>query len=92
MVERYNSMSLNIKNEETHRLARELARRNGETVTMAVTIALKERLERQEPPKRRSRIEALREFSEYCAPFFKDGPSGNELINDLYDNETGLPK
>ena len=85
-------MSLNIKNEETHRLARELARRNGETVTMAVTIALKERLERQEPPKRRSRIEALREFSEYCAPFFKDGPSGNELINDLYENETGLPK
>ena len=86
-------MSLNIKNEETHRLARELARRNGETVTMAVTIALKERLERQqEPPQHRSRLETLTRFSEYCAPFFKDGPSGNELINDLYDNETGLPK
>ena len=86
-------MALNIKNEETHRLARELARRNGETVTLAVTIALKERLERQEEPaKRKSRMEALTRFSEYCAPFFKDGPSGNELINALYDEETGLPK
>jgi len=37
-------MSLNIKNEEAHRLARELANRNGETVTMAVIIALRERL------------------------------------------------
>jgi antitoxin VapB len=86
-------MSLNIKNEEAHRLARELAQRNGETVTMAVTIALKERLARQqEPLRRKNRFEALRKFSEQCAPFFKDGPSGNELINALYDDETGLPK
>ena len=86
-------MSLNIKNEETHKLARELARRNGETVTLAVTIALKERLERQqEPLQRQRRMEALMRFSEYCAPFFKDAPSGNEMINELYDEETGLPK
>ncbi len=86
-------MSLNIKNEETHRLAREVAQRNGETVTMAVTIALRERLERQaEPLKRKSRFEALRKFSEQCAPLFQDGRSGNEMINDLYDEETGLPK
>jgi antitoxin VapB len=86
-------VSLNIKNEETHRLARELAKRNGETVTSAVTIALMERLERQnEPAQRASRLEALRNYSKYCAPFFKGGPSGNELINSLYDEETGLPK
>jgi antitoxin VapB len=86
-------MSLNIKNEEAHRLAHELAQRNRETVTMAVVIALRERLERQqEPPKRRSRMEALARFSEVCAPLFKDGPSGSDLINDLYDQETGLPK
>ena len=86
-------MALSIKNEETVRLARKVAQRNGETVTMAVTIALKERLERLgEPPKRKSRLEALMEFSELCAPLFKDGPSGNELINDLYDEETGLPR
>ena len=86
-------MALSIKNEETVRLARKVAQRNGETVTMAVTIALKERLERLgEPPKRKSRLEALMEFSELCAPLFKDSPSGNELINDLYDEETGLPR
>jgi antitoxin VapB len=85
-------MALNIKNEETHRLARELALRKGETVTMAVTIAIKERLERQPPPERKSRMEALMRFSEQCAPLFKGSPSGNEMINDLYDDETGLPK
>lgn len=93
MVERWKPMALNIKNEETYRLARELARRQGETLTMAVTIALKERLGRlEETPKRKNRMEALMKFSEYSAPFFKGGPSGNELINDLYDEETGLPK
>jgi antitoxin VapB len=86
-------MALSIKNEETVWLARKVAQRNGETLTTAVTIALKERLERLgEPPKRKSRLEALMEFSELCAPLFKDGPSGNELINDLYDEETGLPR
>jgi len=39
-------MSLNIKNPETHRLARELAAVTGETVTSAITTAVRERLER----------------------------------------------
>ena len=39
-------MSLNIKNEETCRLAGELARLTGETMTGAITVALRERLER----------------------------------------------
>ncbi len=86
-------MALNIKDQEAHRMALELARRNGETVTMAVKVALMERLERQSvEPKRRSRSEILAEFSKRCAPLFKDGRSGNDLINDLYDEETGLPK
>ena len=37
-------MSLNIKNEETCRLADELARLTGETMTGAITVALRERL------------------------------------------------
>ena len=86
-------MALNIKDQEAHRMALELARRNGETVTMAVKVALMERLERQSvEPKRRSHSEILAEFSKRCAPLFKDGRSGNDLINDLYDEETGLPK
>ena len=40
-------MSLNINNEETCRLARELAELTGETITGAITVALRERLERK---------------------------------------------
>lgn len=39
-------MSLNIKNAETHRLARELASLTGESVTTAVGAAVRERLTR----------------------------------------------
>jgi len=39
-------MSLNIKNEETYRLVRELADLTGESMTGAVTEAVRERLER----------------------------------------------
>ena len=41
-------MALSIKTEEADRLARRLANLTGETMTEAVTIALRERLERQE--------------------------------------------
>ncbi len=37
-------MSLNIKNPETHRLARALAAATGESLTEAVTVSLRERL------------------------------------------------
>ncbi len=39
-------MALNIKNEETYRLAEELAELTGESMTQAITQALNERLER----------------------------------------------
>ena len=39
-------MSLNIKNEETYRLVRELADLTGESMTGAVTEAVRERLKR----------------------------------------------
>ena len=41
-------MSLNIKNPKTHELAERVARLTGETLTEAVTKALRERLERIE--------------------------------------------
>ena len=46
------TMSLNIENEETCQLARELAELTGETVTGAITVALRERLERADVPLR----------------------------------------
>ena len=39
-------MSLNIKDPETHKLAHALAKETGETMTRAVTEALRERLDR----------------------------------------------
>ncbi|MEQ1864856.1 MAG: type II toxin-antitoxin system VapB family antitoxin [Micropepsaceae bacterium] len=40
-------MALSIKNDEADRLTRELTRLTGESMTEAVTIALRERLERE---------------------------------------------
>ena len=39
-------MSMNIKNPETDRLARKLAAATGESITTAVTAAVRERLQR----------------------------------------------
>jgi antitoxin VapB len=84
---------LSIKNEETEQLARKLARRNGETLTAAVTIAVKERLERQERPLARTgRLDRIRRIVERTAPLMNDGRSSKELFDELCDDETGLPK
>ncbi len=85
-------MSLNIKNDETCRLAGELAQLTGETMTGAITVALRERLERE---KRERSAEALagelRAIAERCAKLMKPGPSAIEHGDLLYD-EHGLPK
>lgn len=86
-------MSLNIKNPETVKLAHEVARENGETVTMAITIALKERLERQRrAATRESRLEWLNRITKETAAIMNDGRSSKEIMDELYDEETGLPK
>jgi antitoxin VapB len=41
-------VAVSIKNHETERLARELARRAGVSITEAITIALREQLAREE--------------------------------------------
>lgn len=85
-------MSLNIKNDETRQLASELARLTGETMTGAVTVALRERLERE---KRHRGADALaRELhaiGQRCASLLRPGPSAIEH-GDLLYNEQGLPK
>lgn len=85
-------MSLNIKNDETCRLAGELARLTGETMTGAITVSLRERLARE---KRLRNAEALtRELhaiGQRCASLLRPGPAAVEHGNLLYD-EQGLPK
>ena len=85
-------MSLNIKNEETCRLAGELARLTGETMTGAITVALRERLERERRERSvEARVQALREIAERCAKLLDPGPSSVEHGDMLYD-QRGLPK
>lgn len=82
-------MSLNIKNEETCRLASELAELTGETMTGAITVALKERLEREREIQ--TRLQKMRAISKRVAKSLRDGPSAVEHGDFLYD-ERGLPK
>jgi antitoxin VapB len=92
MVERQKAMALNIKDEETHRLASELARLTGESMTLAVKVSVKERLERQRrSSNRESRMEWLEQLTARTAPLLKDLPPSDKIGDLLYDKETGLP-
>ena len=85
-------MGLNIKNEETCALARELADLTGETMTGAITAALSERLEREKRERdKEALLRDVRAIAERCAARMGPGPSAVEHGNFLYD-EHGLPK
>ena len=80
-------MSLNIKKEETHQLARQLAQATGESMATAITEAVRERLYRVKNRERKERIRKIRE--DFAARLKgKPLPDHGEL---LYD-ERGLPK
>ena len=85
-------MSLNIKNEETCRLAGELAQLTNETMTGAITVALKERLERERRQRGSSdRLRKMRAVAERYAALFPDSGPPIDHAELLYD-ERGLPK
>ena len=85
-------MSLHIKNEETCRLAAELARLTGESMTGAVTVALRDRLEREKRVRKAAKLAArLHAIGQRCAARMGPGPSAIEHGDYLYD-ERGLPK
>jgi antitoxin VapB len=82
-------MALSIKTEEADRLAREISDVTGETLTEAVTKALRERLERVQP---RSPIDIAQRLDrlslEYSTYPSADDRTADEIIG--YD-ENGLP-
>jgi antitoxin VapB len=82
-------MALNIKNEETHRLALQLADATGVSITEAVTQALKDQLDRLEVT-RQARYERLIWIVNDCASRIPAGTNLHEEIDALYD-ENGLP-
>jgi antitoxin VapB len=84
-------MSLNIKNEETHRLVRQLAKVTGESMTAAVDKAVRERLERVRRDKKGNLAERLLQIGRECAPLWKEPYKSMDHGDLLYD-EKGLPK
>ena len=85
-------MSINIKNQETCRLAIELAQLTGETMTGAITVALRERLTRERSERSaEARVQRLLAIGKRCASMSGDGPSAVEHGDFLY-GERGLPR
>lgn len=83
-------MSLNIKDNETHELAQTLARETGETMTRAVTEALKERLARVRKGRQSmATVENLLAIGRRCAATLHGKPRDHGEL--LYD-ERGLPR
>ena len=84
-------MSFKPQNDEILQLAGELANLTGETVDEAVTVALRERLERVKHERSvEERLQALRAISQRTAKMLRDGPSAVDHGDLLYD-ERGLP-
>jgi antitoxin VapB len=84
-------MGLNIKNREAHRLAEELAELTGESMTAAVTTAIRERLGRVRGEQRLSLADRLLAIGKDCAAHLKE-PFRSAEHGDLLYDERGLPR
>jgi antitoxin VapB len=85
----FRAMHLNIKNDEAHKLATELAKLTGENLTSAVTLALRERLARERRRRNADTIAArLMKIGSRYAALPDTGRSPDEILG--YD-EHGLP-
>ena len=84
-------MSLNIKNAETERLTHELAERTGESLTTAITVALRERLERLNSQQRSGLADRLLAIGRETAPRLPE-PNRSVDHGDLLYDDKGLPK
>jgi antitoxin VapB len=84
-------MGLNIKNAETHRLAEELAKRTGESMTTAVTKALRERLDRVRREQNERLADRLLAIGKDCAKRLKE-PFRSATHDSLLYDDRGLPR
>ena len=84
-------MGMNIKNKEAHELAQKLADATGESMTRAVTVAVRERLERVRVAHPTELSERLLEIGRDCATHLKEPFRSVDHATLLYD-EKGLPR
>lgn len=86
-------MSLNLKNPETCRLAHELAELTGESLTTAVTEALRERVERlRRAASADERFERMHAIVMDMQSRWKEPYRSIDHGDLLYDDVLGLPK
>lgn len=84
-------MSLNIKDDATHAMARELAHLTGESMTRAVNEAIRERLDRVRSRRREGMAKRLLRIGEDCAAHLPRRIRTLDHGELLYD-EKGLPR
>ena len=84
-------MSLSIRSDEAGRLARELASLTGETMTAAVTAALRERLENVRRERCGSLADRLVAIGKDCAARLNE-PFRSVEHGDLLYRDDGLPR
>ncbi len=84
-------MALNIKNEQTQRLAKELAKLTGESMTAAVTGAVRERLERVRNARGSGLSDQLMKIGKDCAAHLRE-PFRTVDHGELLYDEKGLPR
>ena len=82
-------MSLNVKDPEADRLAKAIAHETGESLTQAVTNALRERYEHLQKRRAKASVDELRAIAERAAAHVKRPYRDHAEF--LYD-ECGLPK
>jgi antitoxin VapB len=89
MVKKARNVSLNIKDPEAHRLAEAIAQETGETLTRAVTEALRQRHERLKKQDHEALAADIRAIAKRAAARMKRPYLDHAEY--LYD-ERGLPK
>ncbi len=84
-------MTMNIKNKDTYRLTKQLARLTGETLTSAITAAVRERLDRIRRERGGDLADRLLAIGRDCAAHLEEPIRSIDHADMLYD-ERGLPK
>jgi hypothetical protein len=86
-------MGINIKNAAAETRIRELAALRGVNLVTAVTYAVENEIEREKETQRKRKLMAdwLMKISRETGPMMNDGKTSKELMDELYDPETGLP-
>ena len=86
-------MGINIKSPGAETRIRELAALRGVSLVAAVAAAVDQAIEREKESQGTKKFTAewLMKISRETGPMMNDGKTSKELMDELYDPETGLP-